>query len=100
MNASIAFDIGWMNNKCAPLTSVIPNSANAGPHIQLRMLAHGVGIAHGPTVVRGDRIVQALDHGFLLDFDAIQILQARQQSQGGFVARVRLSHRYTIGGET
>jgi hypothetical protein len=85
-------------HKCVCVVSYVPcrlllirsNPPNPSSHVQLRMLAHVIGIALGSTSIRFDQILQTVIQAHFLYNDTVRGLHTGQQTQCCFGTRVGL----------
>ena len=62
----------------ACIWSIRTHTPDAGPHIELRVLARRISVADGLALFGFHRILQAFHHGLAVLFDAFGLFQALQ----------------------
>ena len=65
------------------LDSINSEASNSRSHVELRVLAGVIRIALCPAIVRFYRILHAIHNAFLVLLDAIRLLHAGEETEGG-----------------
>ena len=72
------------------LDSINSDASNSRPHVELRVLAGIIRIALRPTIVRFHWILHAIHNALLILLDAICLLHAGEETEGGLGTLLRL----------
>ena len=72
------------------LLLVRPDPTDPRPHVELRVLAHAVGVPYVAAIVRGLLVFEALEYRPLFLHDARELFDALQKTEGGLAAGVGL----------
>ena len=70
--------------------SIHSYASDSRPHVELGVSACIVRIALGPTIVRFNRILHAVHYAFLILLDAVRLLHAGEETEGGLGTLFRL----------
>ena len=76
-------------NNCS-LFSKGTDTTYAGAHVQLRILAHAVGVSDVAATITGIFILETFQHGALFFRNAGKLFEALHQTESGFAARMGL----------
>ena len=70
--------------------SIHSYASDSRPHVELGVFACIVSIALCPTIVRFNRILHAVHYAFLILLDAVRLLHAGEETEGGLGTLFRL----------